>query len=45
MESLVTVSKILYDKDYLDNMTLLKEKEKHPVIIFKDIFELPMSLD
>ena len=38
MEYLAMTCKTLYDKDYLDNMMLLKEKEKHPVIIFKDIF-------
>ena len=38
MQHLAMTCKTLYDKDYLDNMMLLKEKEKHPVIIFKDIF-------
>ena len=38
MQHLAMTCKTLYDKDYLDNMMLLKEKERHPVIIFKDIF-------
>jgi len=39
MEKLAITCKILYDKDYLDKIILLKEKEKHPVVIFKDIFD------
>ena len=39
MEKLALTCQILYDKDYLDNMMLLKEKERHPVVIFKDIFD------
>tara|TARA_B100001063_G_scaffold52620_1_gene46559 strand:+ start:14030 stop:14608 length:579 start_codon:yes stop_codon:yes gene_type:complete len=39
MEKLAQTCKILYDKEYLDNIMLLKEKEQHPVVIFKDIFE------
>ena len=38
MEKLALTCKTLYDKDYLDNMMILNEKERHPVIIFKDIF-------
>ncbi len=38
MKMLALTCKTLYDKDYLDNMMLLKEKEIHPVVIFKDIF-------
>tara|TARA_Y100000591_G_C21854260_1_gene713944 strand:+ start:8921 stop:9499 length:579 start_codon:yes stop_codon:yes gene_type:complete len=38
MQHLAMTCKTLYDKDYLDNMMILKEKERHPVIIFKDIF-------
>jgi len=39
MEKLAITCKTLYDKDYLDKIILLKEKERHPVIIFKDIFD------
>lgn len=39
MEKLAVTCKILYDKDYLDKIILLKEKETHPVVIFKDIFD------
>lgn len=38
MEKLALTSKTLYDKDYLDKITLLKNKERHPVVIFKNIF-------
>ena len=39
MEKLALTCKTLYDKDYLDKIILLKEKERHPVVIFKDIFD------
>ena len=39
MEKLAVTCKTLYDKDYLDKIILLKEKETHPVVIFKDIFD------
>ena len=39
MEKLALTCKTLYDKDYLDKIILLKEKERHPIVIFKDIFD------
>ena len=38
MEKLALTCKTLYDKDYLDKIILLR-KERHPVVIFKDIFD------
>ena len=39
MFKLALTCKTLYDKDYLDNMMLLQDKKRHPVILFNDIFD------
>lgn len=38
MHKLALTCQVLYDKDYLDNILLLKKKERHPIVLFKDIF-------
>lgn len=39
MEKLALTCKILYDKDYLDKINLIKKEKRHPVVFFTDIFQ------